>query len=59
MTPPVGMNPFLRSCRFEKPLIQVYRDALPFLLLLLVVVLLITSFPALTMGARTFPPLNR
>ncbi len=48
LTPPVGMNLFLASYRFDKPLIQVYRYAVPFLLVLLVVVLLITYIPALT-----------
>jgi tripartite ATP-independent transporter DctM subunit len=52
LTPPVGMNLFLASYRFDKPLIQIYRDALPFLLLLLVVVLLVTYFPALTLALQ-------
>jgi TRAP-type C4-dicarboxylate transport system permease large subunit len=59
LTPPVGMNLFLASYRFEKPLIQVYRHALPFLLLLLVVVLHITYFPALTLGTGTLTRLKR
>jgi TRAP-type C4-dicarboxylate transport system permease large subunit len=46
------MNLFLASYRFDKPLIQVYRNVLPFLLVLLVVVLLITYFPALTLGLQ-------
>jgi len=50
LTPPVGMNLFLASYRFDKPLIEVYRFAVPFLLLLLLVVLLITYVPALTLG---------
>jgi C4-dicarboxylate transporter, DctM subunit len=52
LTPPVGMNLFLASYRFGKPLIQVYREVLPFLLLLLVVVILITYFPALTLALQ-------
>ncbi len=51
LTPPVGMNLFLASYRFDRPLMQVYRHTLPFLLLLLGVVLLITYVPALTIGA--------
>ncbi|MFQ5961386.1 MAG: TRAP transporter large permease subunit, partial [Candidatus Methylomirabilales bacterium] len=54
LTPPVGMNLFLASYRFDKPLVQVYRTAIPFLLLLLFVVLLITYVPALTIGAWSF-----
>lgn len=50
LTPPVGMNLFLASYRFDKPLVEVYRNTLPFLLVLLIVVLLITYIPALTLG---------
>jgi len=50
LTPPVGMNLFLASFRFEKPLTTVSRDALPFLLMIAVVVLLITYLPWLSMG---------
>ena len=50
LTPPVGMNLFLASYRFEKPLVEIYRNAIPFLLVLLGVVLLITYVPALTLG---------
>ena len=49
LTPPVGMNLFLASYRFEKPLTEVYRMALPFLGILVVGVLLITYVPALTL----------
>jgi C4-dicarboxylate transporter, DctM subunit len=54
LTPPVGMNLFLASYRFEKPLVQVYRSAVPFFLVLLFVVLLITYVPALIIGAESF-----
>ena len=50
LTPPVGMNLFLASFRFEKPLTRVSRDALPFLLMMAVVMLLITYVPWLSMG---------
>ena len=40
LTPPVGMNLFLSSVRFKKPLFQVYGSALPFLLILAGAVLL-------------------
>ena len=49
LTPPVGMNLFLASYRFDKPLTAVYRMGLPFLGILLVGVLLITYVPAMTM----------
>jgi len=50
LTPPVGMNLFLSSTRFDKPLMKVYRDTFPFLLILLVGVLLITYVPELSLG---------
>ena len=50
LTPPVGMNLFLSSVRFQKPLFRVYGSALPFLLILAVAVLLITYIPALTLA---------
>lgn len=53
LTPPVGLNLFLASYRFEKPLLQIYRAALPMLLILAIGVLLITYVPALTTGIFT------
>jgi C4-dicarboxylate transporter DctM subunit len=49
MTPPLGLNLFLSSIRFNKPLSEVYRTALPFFALLLVVLLVITYFPQLSL----------
>lgn len=50
LTPPVGLNLFLASYRFEKPLGQIYRDVLPFLIVLLITVLMITYIPILSTG---------
>ena len=50
LTPPVGLNLFLASYRFDKPVFRVFRDTLPFLVVLLLVVLLVTYVPALTVG---------
>ena len=50
LTPPVGLNLFLSSYRFEQPLTRVYRSVLPFLLILLGGVLLITYVPALSLA---------
>ena len=47
-TPPVGLNLFLASYRFERPVIELYRASLPFLALLLVTLALITYFPWLS-----------
>ncbi|MBD5778257.1 TRAP transporter large permease subunit [Pelagicoccus sp. NFK12] len=48
ITPPIGMNLFLASYRFEKPMSMVIRAALPMLVVFVVGVLLITYWPALT-----------
>lgn len=48
LTPPVGMNLFLASYRFKKPLTTIYRAVLPMFFVLLTGVLLITLLPILT-----------
>lgn len=45
ITPPVGLELFLASYRFGKPLTTIYRYVLPFFLLQLAAVLLITYVP--------------
>lgn len=47
-TPPVGLNLFLASYRFEKPVTELYRSTLPFLGLLLITLVIITYFPLLS-----------
>ncbi|MDR2618475.1 MAG: TRAP transporter large permease subunit [Treponema sp.] len=48
LTPPVGLNLFLASYRFEQPFTVICRRVFPFLLIQLVVVLLVTYIPALS-----------
>jgi tripartite ATP-independent transporter DctM subunit len=48
-TPPVGMNLFIASYRFDKPVVALYRATLPFLLILFACVLLITYWPWLSL----------
>jgi C4-dicarboxylate transporter DctM subunit len=48
-TPPIGLNLFIASGRFEKPVVQLYRATLPFLLLLILTLLVITYWPALSL----------
>ena len=48
-TPPVGLNLFIASSRFERPIMQLYKATLPFLLCLLISLLLITYWPALSL----------
>jgi TRAP-type C4-dicarboxylate transport system permease large subunit len=48
-TPPVGLNLFIASSRFDRPIVKLYRATLPFLLLLLVTLILITYWPSLSL----------
>ncbi|MFQ5895284.1 MAG: TRAP transporter large permease [Nitrospinota bacterium] len=48
-TPPVGLNLFIASNRFKKPIAELYRASLPFLGLRLAALLLITFVPALSL----------
>jgi TRAP-type C4-dicarboxylate transport system permease large subunit len=50
LTPPVGLNLFLSSYRFKKPVLEVARASLPMLGILGLGVLLITYLPWLTTG---------
>jgi tripartite ATP-independent transporter DctM subunit len=48
LTPPVGLNLFLASYRFKKPFTQVCRYVLPFLLVQLAALLLVTYIPIIS-----------
>jgi len=48
-TPPVGLNLFIASYRFERPILELYRATLPFFFLLLGAVLVITYWPELSL----------
>lgn len=50
LTPPIGLNLFLASYRFEEPLGKVYREVVPFLMVSLAAVLVITYVPWLSTG---------
>ncbi|MCG7871884.1 MAG: TRAP transporter large permease subunit [Candidatus Thiodiazotropha lotti] len=49
-TPPVGMNLFIASYRFGKPIAEIYRATLPWFLLLFGAVLVITYWPSLSLA---------
>jgi len=49
ITPPVGMNLFISSHRFDRPVLEVYRATIPFFIILLLSVLLITYVPAISL----------
>jgi len=47
-TPPVGLNLFISSFRFKKSVVQVYKSSIPYLILLLLCLILITYVPYLS-----------
>ncbi len=49
-TPPIGMNLFIASYRFKKPVTDLYRASWPFMVILLIALLLITYIPAISLG---------
>ena len=48
LTPPVGLNLFIASFRFNKPITQLYRSVLPFIGLLGIALIIVTYVPALS-----------
>ena len=48
-TPPVGMNLFISSFRFKQPMMRVYAASVPFLIMLLVALLLVTYLPDISL----------
>ena len=50
LTPPVGLNLFIASYRFEKPIMHVYSATFPFLIILMLSVILITFLPQLSLA---------
>jgi tripartite ATP-independent transporter DctM subunit len=49
LTPPVGLNLFIASYRFNKPIQEIYRATAPFILVLLFALGVITYWPALSL----------
>ncbi len=50
LTPPVGLNLFISSFRFGRPVIELYRIAIPYLILLILCLLVITYVPSLSLS---------
>ncbi|MCK8601681.1 TRAP transporter large permease [Desulfoferrobacter suflitae] len=48
-TPPIGMNLFIASLRFDRPIVQLSLATLPFLGILLLALAIITFFPPLSL----------
>lgn len=49
ITPPVGINLFISSFRFEKPVLSLYKASVPFLILLIIALIVITYIPWLSL----------
>ena len=49
LTPPVGMNLFISSLKFERPVVLLYRSVLLFIGLLLIALILVTYIPELSL----------
>ena len=49
ITPPVGINLFISSFRFKRPVTELYRASFPYLLLLLFALIIITYVPELSL----------
>ena len=49
ITPPVGINLFISSFRFKKPVTELYRATFPYLILLVFALAVITYVPALSL----------
>jgi len=49
ITPPVGLNLFISSIRFKRQIPEIYRSTLPFLLVLVIALIVVTYVPQLTL----------
>jgi C4-dicarboxylate transporter DctM subunit len=49
ITPPVGINLFISSFRFDKSVLELYKASFPFLILLVIALLIITYVPSLSL----------
>jgi len=54
LLPPIGLNLFLASYRFQRPYLEVSRNVLPFLLIQIAVVLVVSYVPFLTTALAGF-----
>ncbi|HIG39168.1 MAG: TRAP transporter large permease subunit [bacterium] len=48
-TPPIGMNLFIASYRFKRPITELYQATIPFMLVLLVALIIITYVPEVSL----------
>ena len=53
LMPPMGMNLFIAMYRFDRTMLEIFRAVLPFVAILLIAVLIITYWPALSLALIT------
>ncbi len=56
LTPPVGLNLYITSFKFKKPVLLVTRAILPFMLCMLAALAVVTFLPAFTVGSAQVKP---
>lgn len=49
VTPPVGINLFISSFRFQKPMVELYKASFPFLIISILALLIVTYVPWLSL----------
>ena len=49
ITPPVGINLFISSFRFNRPVLELYKVSIPYLILMMIALIIITYIPMLTL----------
>ena len=59
LTPPLGLNLFLSSFRFNKPLLTISRSIIPFFIVLFIALMVITYVPFATTGIFPLLHINR
>ena len=50
ITPPVGLNLFIASYRFDRPVVELYLSTLPFFIFLMISVIIIAFWPGLSLA---------
>ncbi len=58
VTPPVGLNLFISAFRFRKPIIEVYRAVLPWLLMMVIALGFVTYLPELSLFLLRWIPVR-
>ena len=49
VTPPVGINLFISSFRFQKPMVELYKASFPFLIISILALMIVTYVPWLSL----------